>query len=66
MDYAQKGGHEMPTVQTANNIIIDDIDEHEPNAETLEAMREAERPERLKSFLSIEEMLEDFGIDVDC
>ena len=52
----------MPTTQTANNIIIDNIDEHEPNAETLEAMREAERPERLKSFLSIEEMLEDFTI----
>ena len=41
------------------------IDEHEPNAQTLEAMREAEHPERLKSYSSIGEMFRAFGVDVD-
>ena len=48
-----------------DSIVVDDIDEHEPNAETLEAMREAEHPERLKSYSSIEEMFKDFGVNVD-
>ena len=48
-----------------DNLVIDDIDEHEPNAETLEAMHEAEHPERLKSYSSIEEMFRDFGVNVN-
>lgn len=47
-----------------DHMIADDIDEHEPNAETLAAMREAEHPERLKSYASIEEMFQDFGVNV--
>ncbi|GHV32139.1 hypothetical protein FACS1894167_15040 [Synergistales bacterium] len=43
-----------------------DIDEHEPSAETIAAFREAEHPENLKSYTSIEEMFRDFGVNVDC
>ena len=43
--------------------IIESIDEHEPNDETQEAMREAEHPERLKSYSNIREMFRAFGVD---
>jgi hypothetical protein len=52
----------------AKNIqdrFIDDLDEYEPNAETITAMREAEHPEKLKSYTGIEEMFRDFGVNLD-
>jgi hypothetical protein len=59
--------HRLPDdkVRIALDFIhrLDDIDEYEPNAETVAAMREAEHPEDLKSYAGIEEMFRDFGVD---
>ena len=54
------------TVLEAKNVEISmsEFEEHEPNEETIAAFREAEHPECLKSYSSIEEMFIDLGINV--
>lgn len=41
---------------------IDDLEGHEPNAETIAAFKEAENLDNLTSYATPEEMFRDFGI----
>jgi hypothetical protein len=45
---------------------LDDFETYEPNEETIRAIKESMNPENLLGpYSTVEEMFEDFGIDVD-
>jgi hypothetical protein len=56
----------MTTATSSVELIDDDIDTYEPNAETLEAFRDIEEKKNLLGpYSSVREMFRDFGVNVD-
>ena len=45
---------------------VSDLEGHEPNEETIAAFRESENLDNLKTYKTLEDMFEDFGIKIQC